>query len=417
MPDRMPDRMPEDMSDGMPEDMPDRMSEDLPVTKRINVMVGITRSKVIVFVYSSTVCGWLLAKVQHRLVLRHWACVPVPRTRPSILNDGKGNGLTCLAGHMPMVGTHEAICNMPRQRPAGGSQITRPAAIACACCVNPGSSHVLLCAPVPSRPTWCRLSPRWPGVRDDAVVCAWDQRSVSNRVWQQGQWANEPFWAHTEALAGQFTSSWLSSVLPWSLPRGLGGRLCTSLAHATLAHTTLLHTIFSHTTRSHSYTNISQLPHTQNACTHNCFTLIHHTVLTNTHTHRHNSSTYNCFLTDRSSSLLCLSFLPRPASTFVSNYWNKLTCGVIRSFNFLLISVVWFAFFHKPIAPALTRMFDAQTIGKLPVLGNDHQPINRDFSHGKESLMILEYPKATHHGLNIAHVIVIDCWRIIYGFP
>jgi len=82
-----------------------------------------------------------------------------------------------------------------------------------------------------------------------------------------------------------------------------------------------------------------------------------------------------------------------------------------------LISVVWFAFFHKPIAPALTRMFDAQTIGKLPVLGNDHQPINRDFSHGKESLMILEYPKATHHGLNIAHVIVIDCWRIIYGFP
>ena len=63
--DRMPDRMPEGMSDRMPEDMPDRMSEDLPVTKRINVMVGITRSKVIVFVYSSTVCGWLLAKVQH----------------------------------------------------------------------------------------------------------------------------------------------------------------------------------------------------------------------------------------------------------------------------------------------------------------------------------------------------------------
>jgi len=31
----------------MPEDMPDRTPEDLPVTKRINVMVGITRSKVI----------------------------------------------------------------------------------------------------------------------------------------------------------------------------------------------------------------------------------------------------------------------------------------------------------------------------------------------------------------------------------
>ena len=65
MPDSMPDRMPEDMPDRMPEDMPDRipegmpdkvpeclpdrMPEDLPVTKCINVMVGITRSKVICF--------------------------------------------------------------------------------------------------------------------------------------------------------------------------------------------------------------------------------------------------------------------------------------------------------------------------------------------------------------------------------
>jgi hypothetical protein len=45
----MPDRMPEDMPDRMPEDMSDRMPEDLPVTKCINVMVGITRSKVILF--------------------------------------------------------------------------------------------------------------------------------------------------------------------------------------------------------------------------------------------------------------------------------------------------------------------------------------------------------------------------------
>jgi hypothetical protein len=43
----MPDRMPEDMPDKMPEDMSDRMPEDLPVTKRIDVMVGITRNKVI----------------------------------------------------------------------------------------------------------------------------------------------------------------------------------------------------------------------------------------------------------------------------------------------------------------------------------------------------------------------------------
>ena len=65
MPDRMPDRMPDKMSDRIPEDMPDkvpeclpdrmpedmsdRMPEDLPVTKCINVMVGITRSKVFFF--------------------------------------------------------------------------------------------------------------------------------------------------------------------------------------------------------------------------------------------------------------------------------------------------------------------------------------------------------------------------------
>jgi hypothetical protein len=49
MPEDMPDRMPEDMlPEKMPEDnMSDRMPEDLPVTKRIDVMVGITRSKVI----------------------------------------------------------------------------------------------------------------------------------------------------------------------------------------------------------------------------------------------------------------------------------------------------------------------------------------------------------------------------------
>ena len=54
MPDRMPDRMPEDMSDKMP--------EDLPVRKSINVMVGITRSKVI-FVKSFTHASHFLVPV------------------------------------------------------------------------------------------------------------------------------------------------------------------------------------------------------------------------------------------------------------------------------------------------------------------------------------------------------------------
>ena len=55
MPEDMPDRMQEDMPDRMPEDMSDRTPEDLPVTKCIIVMVGITRSKVIlVFIYNYT---------------------------------------------------------------------------------------------------------------------------------------------------------------------------------------------------------------------------------------------------------------------------------------------------------------------------------------------------------------------------
>ena len=47
-PDRMTEDMPDIMSDRMPEDMSDRMPQDLPLTKRINVMVGIARSKVII---------------------------------------------------------------------------------------------------------------------------------------------------------------------------------------------------------------------------------------------------------------------------------------------------------------------------------------------------------------------------------
>jgi hypothetical protein len=42
----MSDRMPEGMPDKVPECLPARMPEDLQVTKRINFMVGITRSKV-----------------------------------------------------------------------------------------------------------------------------------------------------------------------------------------------------------------------------------------------------------------------------------------------------------------------------------------------------------------------------------
>jgi hypothetical protein len=67
----MPDRMPEDMPDKMPEDMSDRMPEDLPVTKRIDVMVGITRSKVFVYrIYYATAhhCSFVMVEIPRLLV-------------------------------------------------------------------------------------------------------------------------------------------------------------------------------------------------------------------------------------------------------------------------------------------------------------------------------------------------------------
>ena len=56
MPDRMPEDMPDRMSNRMSEDMSDRMPEDLPVRKCINVMVGITRSKVICRFCAKVLC-------------------------------------------------------------------------------------------------------------------------------------------------------------------------------------------------------------------------------------------------------------------------------------------------------------------------------------------------------------------------
>ena len=59
MPNRMPenisnrisDKIPEDMSDRipdkMPEDISNRMLEDLPISKYINIIVGITGNKII----------------------------------------------------------------------------------------------------------------------------------------------------------------------------------------------------------------------------------------------------------------------------------------------------------------------------------------------------------------------------------
>ena len=51
MPQNMPDRIAEDMPDKMPEGISDRMPEGLSITKYINIMVGIIRNEIIVYIY------------------------------------------------------------------------------------------------------------------------------------------------------------------------------------------------------------------------------------------------------------------------------------------------------------------------------------------------------------------------------
>ena len=47
MPEDISDKIAEDMSDKMSENRSDRMSEDLSIIKRIDIMVGIIRNKII----------------------------------------------------------------------------------------------------------------------------------------------------------------------------------------------------------------------------------------------------------------------------------------------------------------------------------------------------------------------------------
>ena len=208
---------------------------------------------------------------------------------------------------------------------------------------------------VSSRPTWCHLSPRWPGVRGDAVVCAWGQRSVSHRVWQQGLWANAPCWAHTEALASQFTSLRLSNAPPCSPPHRLGGRL----SHAQLWHTQLLHTQLFYTQLSHTQLDAQLFHnfHTHNPCTHNCFTVIDHTVLTHTHTTLPHTTVFK--LIDPPPPPL--SFLPSPSRFNFCFYLLEEVdlCGYpvgIRSFNFIVFLLALKARPHIPPWPSIVSL-------------------------------------------------------------
>ena len=99
-----------------------------------------------------------------------------------------------------------------------------------------------------------------------------------------------------------------------------------SLTHH-LSHTTLSRTIFHHTSFH------TQLCHTP-SFTHNFVTHTHHLSLSHTIFHIRLCPPHNSFYFSILHHQLCRSILPRPATTFVAPYWKKLTCGVIRSFNF-----------------------------------------------------------------------------------
>ena len=89
MPEDLPDRMPEDMPDKMPEDMSDRMPEDLPVTKRINVMVGITRSKKKSqsFPHIFSISSYIIQHSTHFNFWQNWTQQSQAWAQPKILRD------------------------------------------------------------------------------------------------------------------------------------------------------------------------------------------------------------------------------------------------------------------------------------------------------------------------------------------
>jgi hypothetical protein len=90
-----------------------------------------------------------------------------------------------------------------------------------------------------------------------------------------------------------------------------------SPTHTHPFHTQHFHTQLCHTQLCHTQTCDTQLGHTNLSHTH---TQLCHIHLLNLSNHHH---------------ALCFSCLLCTASTAVSDYWKKLTCGVIQTFNFL----------------------------------------------------------------------------------
>ena len=117
----------------------------------------------------------------------------------------------------------------------------------------------------------------------------------------------------------------------------------TTLSHI-IFHTQLCHTLsftnnfqththnLSHTTWSHmrtpSFFVTHHLSHTTCSTTHT-----HHLSLSHTIFHIQLCHTQLCFTSRSSTTSFLFPSFPVPATTFLAHYWEKLTCGVIRSFN------------------------------------------------------------------------------------
>ena len=95
-----------------------------------------------------------------------------------------------------------------------------------------------------------------------------------------------------------------------------------------LSHTTFTHTIF-HTKLCHIHHFLCRTP-----------SFTYHFVT-------HNSSHTTCFISRSSTTSFVFPSFPVPATTFVAHYWKKLTCGVIRSFNFREINYFEWAIFNS----------------------------------------------------------------------
>ena len=104
----------------------------------------------------------------------------------------------------------------------------------------------------------------------------------------------------------------------------------TTCPYTTCPHTQLVHTQLVHTQLVHTQLVLTQLVHTQLvAHTHTSRTTYHHTTYSHLLFHTH-----NLLHTNPSPSLF--SFLHSPCHLYLSfaACWKKVTCGVIRSFNF-----------------------------------------------------------------------------------